>query len=121
MAFGLNSRAARARAGLQLLDALGRSMAMIEFDLDGKILNANENFLKTMGYTLPEIVGKHHSMFVPQSIVSDPSYKEFWGKLRAGEFAAGAFQRVLFSGCARIRKRSGWKQPIIRFSMIVEN
>ena len=94
MAFGLNSRAARARAGLQLLDALGRSMAMIEFDLDGKILDANENFLKTMGYTLPEIVGKHHSTFVPQSIVSDPSYKEFWGKLRAGEFASGAFQRV---------------------------
>ena len=73
-------------------------MARIEFDVNGKILQANENFLRVIGYSLPEIVGKHHSVFVAEDIVRAPSYKEFWDKLRAGEFASGAFQRVCKNG-----------------------
>ncbi|NIY74911.1 PAS domain S-box protein [Thalassospira sp. HF15] len=73
-------------------------MARIEFDLNGNILDANENFLEVMGYSLPELKGKHHSIFVPEAIVKDASYEEFWTKLRAGEYASGAFQRVRKNG-----------------------
>jgi methyl-accepting chemotaxis protein len=74
--------------------ALNRSQAVIEFDLNGKILNANENFLKTMGYALAEIQGKHHSMFVEVEDRDSPAYRDFWGKLRAGQFQAAEFKRI---------------------------
>ena len=89
---------ADARSEKQVTAALGKSMARIEFDVDGNILDANENFLKVMGYSLSEVVGKHHSIFVADEIVKSPSYAEFWKKLRSGEFAAGAFQRVRKDG-----------------------
>ena len=89
---------AEARNEKQVTAALGKSMARIEFDIDGNILGANENFLKVMGYSLSEVVGKHHSIFVADELVKSPAYADFWKKLRSGEFASGAFQRVRKDG-----------------------
>lgn len=76
------------------LDAINKSQAVIEFNLDGTILKANENFLKTLGYTLDEIQGRHHSMFVEESYRHSHQYKDFWAKLNRGEFEAGEYKRV---------------------------
>ncbi|PLX38548.1 MAG: chemotaxis protein [Hyphomicrobiales bacterium] len=76
------------------LDAIGRSQALIEFKLDGTILDANENFLSTLGYALDEIRGKHHSMFVSPEFAASQAYKDFWAKLGRGEFVADEFPRV---------------------------
>lgn len=75
------------------LDAIGKSQAVIQFNLDGVILTANENFLSAMGYTLDEIKGKHHSMFASSAYAQSAEYKEFWARLRRGEYSAGEFQR----------------------------
>lgn len=80
------------------INAVNRSMAGIEFDPNGKILNANENFLKTMGYDLSEIVGKHHSMFCDPDFVKSKEYSKFWEDLRAGSFQSGLFTRVAKGG-----------------------
>jgi methyl-accepting chemotaxis protein len=76
------------------IDAISRAQATIEFKTDGTVLSANENFLKALGYSLSEIVGKHHSMFVEPSFSSSPEYAQMWNKLNAGEFIAGEFKRV---------------------------
>ncbi|MBO9125666.1 MULTISPECIES: methyl-accepting chemotaxis protein [unclassified Rhizobium] len=76
------------------LDALSRAQATIEFTPDGHILTANENFLKTLGYTLEEIRGRHHSMFCDPAYAASAEYKEFWRSLAAGEFAADEFARI---------------------------
>ncbi len=76
------------------LDAISRSQAMIEFNVDGIIISANDNFLSTMGYAAGEIVGRHHSTFVDPSEVDSESYREFWQMLRAGKFAARKFRRL---------------------------
>ena len=75
------------------LAAISRTQAVIEFQMDGTILTANENFLKTLGYTLDEIKGKHHSMFVDGFEHQQPQYKEFWEKLNRGEYQAGEYRR----------------------------
>jgi len=82
-----------ARNEQQVTAALGRSMARIEFDADGNILRANENFEAAMGCKSDDITGKHHSIFVPEEIVNSGEYKNFWKKLAAGEFLSGAFPR----------------------------
>lgn len=76
------------------LDAISKSQAVIEFNLDGTVITANENFLNTVGYSLEEIRGKHHSMFVPNEISNTPEYKTFWQKLNQGEYQAGEYRRV---------------------------
>ncbi len=76
------------------LDAIRKAQAVIEFTLDGKILNANENFLQTVGYTLQEIKGQHHSMFVDPEHRNSVEYRLFWEKLGRGEFDAGQYKRV---------------------------
>ena len=73
--------------------AISRAQAVIEFDLQGNILAANENFCMTLGYDLSEIKGKHHSLFVDPSYARSGEYKEFWDKLRNGEFIAEEFKR----------------------------
>ncbi|GGH12501.1 methyl-accepting chemotaxis protein [Alsobacter metallidurans] len=78
--------------------AIDRSQAMIEFDLSGKILQANENFLRVMGYTIDEIVGKHHSMFAEAVYRDSSEYKQFWAKLNCGEFDAGQYRRIAKGG-----------------------
>jgi methyl-accepting chemotaxis protein len=93
------SRTASSAAELQAVsNAVSRSQAVIEFDLDGTILTANENFLKTLGYSLDEVKGKHHGMFVAREYRDSAAYKEFWARLRSGEFEAGEFRRVTKSG-----------------------
>ncbi|MGQ0621046.1 MAG: methyl-accepting chemotaxis protein [Panacagrimonas sp.] len=76
------------------LSAIGKAQAVIEFDLSGRILTANENFLKTLGYTLDEIKGQHHSMFAESAYRASPEYRMFWEKLGRGEFDAGQYKRV---------------------------
>ncbi|GAB3285182.1 PAS domain S-box protein [Kineosporia babensis] len=76
------------------VDALDRAQAVIEFDLEGRILTANDNFLKTVGYTLREIVGQHHSIFCPADYVVSEEYRDFWLRLQRGEFRSGRFHRV---------------------------
>ena len=74
--------------------AIGRSQAVIHFQMDGTITDANENFLKTMGYTLGEIKGKHHSIFVDPDYAKNQEYKKFWEQLNHGEYSAGEFCRL---------------------------
>jgi PAS domain S-box-containing protein len=77
-----------------LADALSRSQAIIHFNLDGTIITANENFLNTLGYSLDEIQGKHHSMFVDNEFRNTQEYKYFWDSLRAGEFQSAEYKRI---------------------------
>jgi len=74
--------------------AIGKAQAVIEFALDGTVLNANENFLKTLGYSLDEIKGQHHSMFVEPTYRQSSEYKLFWEKLGRGEYDAGQYKRI---------------------------
>lgn len=75
------------------LSALSRAQAIIEFTPDGKILTANQNFLDTLGYSLEEIVGKHHSIFCEKEYVASSEYAQFWPRLAAGEFFNDEFKR----------------------------
>ncbi|WP_417827217.1 methyl-accepting chemotaxis protein [Thalassospira sp.] len=93
MGIGIFKADSEARNEQQVCAALSQSMARIEFDAKGTILRANENFEKTMGYKQSEIVGKHHSMFVPDEIIQSADYQNFWKRLAAGEFLNGAFPR----------------------------
>lgn len=76
------------------LAAIGKSQAVIEFNPDGTILLANENFLGALGYSLADIVGQHHSMFVEQSYKSSAEYRNFWDDPRRGQYQSGEFKRV---------------------------
>jgi methyl-accepting chemotaxis protein len=76
------------------IEAIGKSQAVIEFNMDGVVLNANENFLATLGYSLSEIQGKHHSMFMPAEERDSPAYREFWATLNRGEFQSGEYKRI---------------------------
>ncbi|HEG1481734.1 TPA: PAS domain-containing protein [Campylobacter lari] len=76
------------------IDAANRSMAIIEFNPYGEILNANENFTQTMGYSLGEIKGKHHSMFCEEKFRNSKEYTIFWEELRSGKFQSGKFIRL---------------------------
>src|SRR5258707_984244 len=74
--------------------AIGRAQAVIEFNMDGMVLDANENFLKTLGYSLGEIKGQHHSMFVPPEERQSDAYRAFWANLNRGEFQAAEYGRI---------------------------
>ena len=76
------------------LAAIGKSQAVIEFNMDGIIQHANDNFLNTVGYTLEEIKGKHHSMFVDPAYRASPEYAAFWDGLRNGTYSSGEYRRV---------------------------
>ena len=77
-----------------ILNAISKSQAIIEFDLNGNILTANENFCNALGYRLSEIVGKHHSMFCEPAYTATPDYRAFWARLGRGEYDAGAYKRL---------------------------
>jgi len=79
-------------------EALDRVQSIIEFDLDGKILTANENFLRTFGYDAKEIVGQQHRMFCDPQYAASPEYAEFWRKLARGEFVEAEFKRFAKGG-----------------------
>ena len=74
--------------------AIDKSQAVIEFAMDGTILTANDNFLNALGYSLGEVKGRHHSMFVESSERDSAAYREFWDKLRRGEYEAAEFKRI---------------------------
>ncbi|PIF04854.1 MAG: hypothetical protein CSA86_00275 [Arcobacter sp.] len=76
------------------IEAISKAQAVIEFDKNGVVLNANENFLKTLDYTLDEIQGKHHSIFCEKDYINSKEYKEFWSTLKKGEFHSGQYRRL---------------------------
>ena len=78
--------------------ALDKSQAVIEFDLEGNVLAANANFLAALHYQLSEIQGRHHSLFVEPETRASQAYREFWDRLRRGEYQSGEFQRVTKDG-----------------------
>jgi methyl-accepting chemotaxis protein len=77
-----------------MISALNKSQAVIHFNLDGTIISANDNFLKVMGYSLAEIQGKHHSMFVEPGFETTQEYKDFWTQLRSGKFQMAEYKRL---------------------------
>ena len=77
-----------------LFEAIHKSQAVIEFNLKGIIGTANDNFLNTLGYSLDEVQGKHHSMFCEPEYAQSQEYKNFWEKLNRGEFDQGEYKRV---------------------------
>ena len=84
------AEAARQKA---LVQAIERSMAVIEFGVDGTVLRANDNFLQTMGYAANEVVGRHHRQFCSPELASSLEYSNFWERLGRGEFFSGQFAR----------------------------
>src|SRR5664279_4162107 len=83
-----------AQAALAQVEAISKSQAVIEFNPDGTVITANENFLKTLGYSLGEIQGKHHSMFVEPAMRETAAYREFWANLNRGQYQAAVFKRI---------------------------
>ncbi|WP_020208454.1 methyl-accepting chemotaxis protein [Gilvimarinus chinensis] len=107
-----------------MLQALNRSSAVIEFTLDGMILDANDNFLKCVGYSKGEIVGKHHRLFCTHETTESNEYKEFWARLGRGEFVSGRFQRIgrngnliwLEASYNPIRDETGQYYKVVKFA-----
>jgi methyl-accepting chemotaxis protein len=85
---------ARAREFEAKLTALAKSQAVIEFNMDGTILTANENFLKALGYSLAEVQGKHHRMFVAPEDRDGTAYAKFWADLNRGTYQAAEYKRL---------------------------
>jgi methyl-accepting chemotaxis protein len=81
-----------------VLAALSKSQAIIEFDLDGKIISANGNFCDALGYRLEDILGRHHNMFCEPDLAQSQDYQEFWKRLRSGSFETGCFKRLAKGG-----------------------
>lgn len=111
----------------RVLKAIGRAFALIEFSPDGKIITANENFCKLLGYELAEIKGQHHRMFVAPGDAAKPEYREFWSKLGRGESNAGDFRRMgkggreiwLQASYNAVLSRSGKVLKIVELAMDV--
>lgn len=100
----------RGANAIAILESLSASQATIEFDLSGKIMTANENFCRTLGYQLSEIVGRHHSMFLEPAYGKSAVYSSFWHKLAAGKFDQGQYKRI-----GKVAERSGSRHLTIRF------
>ena len=97
-AYDVTAQVEAAAASTSLIEAINRAQAVIEFALDGTILTANENFLGTLGYSLEEIRGQHHRMFVEPAYAASDEYRQFWEKLGHGEYDAGQYKRLAKSG-----------------------
>ncbi|MEY4761189.1 MAG: methyl-accepting chemotaxis protein McpH, partial [Pseudomonadota bacterium] len=95
---GANRNADIASEYRSLVSAIQRSQAVIEFTLDGTILTANENFLSLMNYRLDEVQGQHHRMFVESAFANSSFYRDFWERLRRGEFFSDQFKRLAKGG-----------------------
>jgi methyl-accepting chemotaxis protein len=80
------------------LKAIDKVQAVIEFDLTGHILRANDNFLDAVGYTMEELQGQHHRIFVDPETQVSAQYRNFWNKLGRGEFDAGVYKRITKAG-----------------------
>lgn len=107
-----------------ILRSIGNTMAVIEFTTDGVILEANQNFLTTMKYSLSEIKGKHHSMFCLPEVVNSSAYNDFWKDLRDGKARSGLFRRIAKGGIdvyleanyLPISDNNGYVYKIIKFA-----
>ncbi|WP_292134641.1 methyl-accepting chemotaxis protein [Brevundimonas sp.] len=110
-----------------MLAAVDRSQAVIQFDLDGTVREANRNFLSVIGYDLDEIVGRHHRMFVDAAEAQTPAYAEFWRRLNGGEFVADKFVRygkggkrvVIEASYNPILDSAGRPYKVVKFAMDV--
>jgi methyl-accepting chemotaxis protein len=124
MAQSLSSDESRAMAAWT---AISRSQAIIEFDLSGNVLWANDKFLRAFGYALDEVVGRHHRMFCSAELVADPAYAEFWAKLAAGSYDSGVYPRLAKDGSPiwlratynPILDARGWPERIVKIAMDV--
>ncbi|CUT09278.1 Methylaccepting chemotaxis protein [Bradyrhizobium sp.] len=94
IATDITAKKIRSMADASKIAAISRAQAVIEFKLDGTIVTANENFCKALGYSLAEIEGKHHRLFVPQSEHDGSAYRELWAKLNRGEYQSGEYKRI---------------------------
>lgn len=107
-----------------VLKALNNSLAIIEFDCEGNILTANENFCLALGYDKTEIIGQKHSMFVDPIDVKDPAYKQFWEQLGSGQYDSGEYKRIKNDGSEiwiqatynPILGRNGKTEKIVKFA-----
>jgi methyl-accepting chemotaxis protein len=107
-----------------VLDAIDRSMAVIEFTSKGEVARANKNFLSTMGYNEQELIGKHHRIFCEAKYAESPEYRQLWERLRQGEFVSGQFKRIrrdgqpvyLEASYNPIRNPSGDVAKVIKFA-----
>ena len=110
-----------------LLDAIERSMAVIEFDLQGNVLRANDNFLKTMGYRADQVVGQPHRLFCTQAFARSADYGQLWTQLRNGQFQSGTFERVAADGHSvwleasynPVRDQAGRVVKIVKYALDV--
>ncbi|KHO64060.1 MULTISPECIES: methyl-accepting chemotaxis protein [Pseudomonas] len=93
LASDVTARTREAQSASNVLQAASRSMAIIEFDLHGQVVNANENFLQLMGYRLDALRGQHHRLFCEAEEVQSEAYRTFWSRLQRGEFQSGLFRR----------------------------
>src|SRR6185369_7353274 len=111
----------------QILAAIDQSQAIIEFKLDGTIIDANTNFLKAMGYSIGEIKGKHHSMFVEPRYRDSQEYKSFWESLRAGRYQAQRFKRIgkggrevwIEASYNPVRNKAGKPYKVVKFATVI--
>jgi len=94
LALDITQSKQKAAQDASVLEAIFRSQAVIQFDLNGMILEVNENFQKTTGYSREELVGRHHSLLAEPAYAASARYAEFWDRLRQGEFLADEFRRV---------------------------
>lgn len=107
------------------ITAISRSQAVIEFDMQGKVLQANSTFLRTVGYTAKEVVGQHHQMFCEPALVISSDYRNFWANLAEGNFQSGRFKRVGKHGAEvwlqatynPILDNSGQPYRVVKFAM----
>jgi methyl-accepting chemotaxis protein len=94
LALDITREKLRAAEDASLIAAINRSQALIAFSLDGVILEANDNFLKTVGYARDEVIGQHHSVFADPAYATSAAYQKFWERLRQGEFFSDEFRRL---------------------------
>jgi len=94
IATDITEKKIRSMTDASKIAASSRAQAVIEFKLDGTVVAANENFCKALGYSLAEIEGRHHSLFVEQAERDSAAYREFWARLNRGEYQAGEFKRL---------------------------
>ena len=123
----LTNTISQSRSHKDMLEALTRSSAVIEFNLDGTIISANENFLNGMHYSESQIVGKHHQIFCEQAEANSPEYQHFWKRLRSGEFVSGRFKRIdsggnlvwLEASYNPIHDDSGELYKVVKFATVI--
>lgn len=94
VAADITQRVVQEHESENLLKAISRSMAVIEFTPQGRVIKANQNFLDTMGYRLDEVVGRHHGLFCLPHERESVEYREFWASLNRGEYHSHRFERI---------------------------